>query len=226
MYFWRTHGCITQCGTPGYNGTPGHRLVHHITCDTLLFFFLLLPLSEECIMLLRNCDIDWVVPHFVDYSLLSFRFLFNLYPFQTDLKTLKTRNVLLRTFRVHPRPLSVWKVAGWSPPGEHGTNSGWTRREIRARLSSTNTERPPEDVPCLPQTAASMKSLGTHTVCKPEPEIPEWTLLVHVSCSFCMIIMHKCMFILNERELSGCRAIWSKCLINLHNNYYSFILTK
>ena len=96
----------------------------------------------------------------------------NLYPFQTGLKT---RNVLRRTFRVHPRPLSVWKVAGWSPPGEHGTNSGWTRREIRARPSSTNTERPEEDVPCLPQTAASMKGLGMHTVCKPEPEIPEWT---------------------------------------------------
>ena len=94
------------------------------------------------------------------------------YPFQTGLKT---RNVLRRTFRVHPRPLSVWKVAEWSPPGEHGTNSGWTQREIRARPSSTNTERPPEDVPCLPQTAASMKGLGTHTVCKPEPEIQEWT---------------------------------------------------
>ena len=110
------------------------------------------------------------------------------YPFQTGLKT---RNVLRRTFRVHPRPLSVWKVTGWSPPGEHGTNSGWTRREIRARLSSTNTERPPEDVPCLPQTAASMKGLGTHTVCKPEPEIPRMNILVHVLCSFCMIIMHK-----------------------------------
>ena len=44
----------------------------------------------------------------------------------------------------NPRPLSVCKVAGWSPPGEHGTNSGWTRREIRARPSSM------EDVPCLP----------------------------------------------------------------------------
>ena len=97
--------------------------------------------------------------------------------------------------RVHPRPLSVWKVAGWSPPGEHSTNSGWTRREIRARLSSTNTERPPEDVPCLPQTAANMKALGTHTVCKPEPEIPEWTcILVHVLCSFCMIIIHTCLY--------------------------------
>ena len=142
-----------------------------------------------------------------------------LYPFQTGLKT---QNVIRRTFCVHPRPLSVWKVAGWSPPGEHGTNSGWTRREVRARPSSTNTEHPPEDVPCLPQTAASMKGLGTHTVCKPEPEVPEWTL-VDVLCSFWVIIIHKFLFISNERELSGCRAIWSKCLINLHN--YSFILT-
>ena len=54
-------------------------------------------------------------------------------------------------------------------------SSGWTRRKIRARPSSTNTERPPEDVPWLPQTAANMKALGTNTVCKPEPEIPEWT---------------------------------------------------
>ena len=114
---------------------------------------------------------------FITYSKAGIHFAFIScccikYPFQTGQKT---RNVLRRTFRVHPRPLSVWKVAGWSPPGEHGTNSGWTRREIHARPSSTNTERPPEDVPCLPQAAASMKGLGTHTVCKPEPEIPEWT---------------------------------------------------
>ena len=37
----------------------------------------------------------------------------------------------------------------------------------------TNTERPPEDVPCLLQTAANMKDLGTLKVCKPEPEIRE-----------------------------------------------------
>ena len=94
----------------------------------------------------------------------------DFYPFQIGLNT---RNVLRRTFRVHPRPLSIWKLTGWSPLGEHSMNSGWTRREIRARPSSTNTERPPEDVPCLPQTAANMKALGAHTVCKPEPEIPE-----------------------------------------------------
>ena len=62
----------------------------------------------------------------------------NLIPFQTGLKT---RNVLRRTFRVHPRPLSVWKVAGWSPPGEHSTNSGWTWSEIRARARTRNVFR-------------------------------------------------------------------------------------
>ena len=65
------------------------------------------------------------------------------------------------------------KATGVNAPGEHSTNSGWTRREIRARPSSMNTECPPEDVPHLPQTTANMKALGMHTVCKPEPEIRE-----------------------------------------------------
>ena len=51
-------------------------------------------------------------------------------------------------------------------------------------LSSTNTERPPEDVPCLPQTAASMKGLGTHTVCKPEPESKN----EHISSCFVLFL--------------------------------------
>ena len=53
---------------------------------------------------------------------------------------------------------------GKTLPGQRtSTNTAQTRRECRARPSSTNTAQPPEDVPCLPLSTVDLNARGIRT---------------------------------------------------------------
>ena len=117
--------------------------------------------------------------------------------------------------------------------GRGVNSSGWTRHEqwmkhgVKFVLDrpSTNKEHPPEDVSVFtPRPLPVWKVSVRHTVCKPEPENPRMNILVHVLCSFCIIIMHKntCLYRMNA-SYQVCRAIWSIMSIKFAQ---LFILTK